>query len=112
MLERLAALDLKDADAQRYIDEARSMLSRAGSSKAYDRVDALLCSAGEARLKDLARAEALEREAHEAGSRIRRGNAVILGERGELSLTRLDRLQAAQHFKSAHWESGRVGRSD
>ena len=49
----------------------------------------------------MAGAEALEREAHEAANRIRHGKAAIRAERGELSLTRLDYLQAAQHFQSA-----------
>ena len=47
------------------------------------------------------RVEALEREASEAATRIRRGGAATRAERGELSLTRLDYLQAAAHFRAA-----------
>ena len=101
MLGRLAALDPEDIDAQGYIDEAREVLRQAASTKDYDRADALLSQAEETQDRILQRAEALEREAHEAASRIRRGKAATRAERGELSLTRLDYLQAAQHFQSA-----------
>ena len=101
MLERLAALDPEDADAQGYIDEAREVLRQAASTKDYDRADELLSKAEEAQDRSLRGAEALEREAHEATSRLRRGKAATRAERGELSLTRLDYLQAAQHFQSA-----------
>jgi Asp-tRNA(Asn)/Glu-tRNA(Gln) amidotransferase C subunit len=101
MLERLAALDLEDTDAQAHIDEAREVLRQADSTKDYDRADALLSQAEETQARKLERAEALEREAHEATSRIRRGTAATRAERGELSLTQLDYLQAAQHFKFA-----------
>jgi tetratricopeptide (TPR) repeat protein len=101
MLERLAALDPEDADAQGYIDEARQVLGQAASTKDYDQADALLSRAEEAQDSSLRRAEALEREAHEVASRIRRGKAATRAERGELSLTRLDYLQAALHFRTA-----------
>jgi len=101
MLERLAAFDPEDADAQSYIDEAREVLRQAASTKDYDRADALLSKAEEAQDRGLQGAEDLEREAHEAVSRLRRSKAATRNERGELSLTRLDYLQAAQHFKSA-----------
>jgi tetratricopeptide (TPR) repeat protein len=101
MLERLNALDPEDADAKGYIDEAREVLRRAGSAKDYDRADDLLSQAEEAQDRSLRRAEALEHEAHQAAIRLRRGKAATRAERGELSLTRLDYLQAAQHFQSA-----------
>jgi tetratricopeptide (TPR) repeat protein len=101
MLERLAALAPEDADAQRYIDEAREVLRQAASTKDYDRADALLSQAEEAQDFSLQRAEALEREAHDVASQKRLSTAATRAERGELSLTRLDYLQAAQHFKYA-----------
>ena len=101
MLGRLAALDPEDADAQSYIDEAREVLRQAASTKDYDLADELLSKAEEAQDRSLRGAEALEREAHDAASRIRHGKAATRAERGELSLTRLDYLQAAQHFQSA-----------
>jgi Asp-tRNA(Asn)/Glu-tRNA(Gln) amidotransferase C subunit len=39
MLERLAALDPEDTEAQGYIDEAREVLREAASTKDYDRAD-------------------------------------------------------------------------
>ena len=101
MLERLAALDPEDADAQSHIDEAREVLRQAASTKDYHRADELLSKAEEAQDRSLRGAEALEREAHEAASRLRRGKAATRAERGELSLTRLDYLRAAQHFQAA-----------
>jgi tetratricopeptide (TPR) repeat protein len=101
MLDRLAALDPEDVDARGYIDEAREGLGRADSTKEYDRADALLSKAEEAQERTLQRAEDLEHEAHEAVGHLRRRTAATRAERGELSLTRLDYLQAAQHFKSA-----------
>ena len=63
--------------------------------------DELLSRAEAAQYRRLRRAEGLAREAHEAVSRLRRVTAATRAERGELSLTRLDYLQAAQHFKFA-----------
>jgi hypothetical protein len=74
---------------------------QAASTDDYDRVDALLSKAEESQDRSLRRAEALEREAHDAANRLRRGKVATRAERGELSLTRLDYLQAAQHFRSA-----------
>ena len=61
----------------------------AASAKDYDRVDGLLSKAKEAQDRSLEVAEALEREAHEAANRLRRGKAATRAERGELSLTRV-----------------------
>jgi tetratricopeptide (TPR) repeat protein len=101
MLKRLAALDPEDKEAQGHIDEARKVLRQAASTREYGRADALLSQAEEAQDRTLRRAEDLEREVHQAVSRLRSGKAATRAERGELSLTRLDYLQAAQHFKSA-----------
>jgi tetratricopeptide (TPR) repeat protein len=101
MLERLAVLDPEDAEAQSYINEAREVLRRAASTKDYDRADALLSKAEEAQDRSLRSAEVFEHEARQAAGRLRRGKASTRAERGELSLTRLDYLQAAQHFNSA-----------
>src|SRR5271168_3304593 len=76
-------------------------LRQATSTKDYDRADELLSKAEDAQDRSLPGAEALEREAHEAASRLRHGKAATRAERGELSLTRLDYIQAAQHFQSA-----------
>jgi tetratricopeptide (TPR) repeat protein len=101
MLERLATLDPEDAEPLGYIQQARDILGQAASAADYNRVDELLSKAEAAQERGLQGAEDLEREAHEAASRIRRGTAATRAERGELGLTRLDYLQAAQHFKSA-----------
>ncbi len=101
MLEHLAALDPEDPEAQSHIDEAREVLRQAASTKDYDRADELLFTAEDAQDRSLREAEALEREAHEAARRLRRGKAATRAERGELSLTRLDYLQAARHFQAA-----------
>src|SRR5205823_473573 len=68
---------------------------------AYDHADALLAEAEESDMRAIRAAEALEREAKEAATRKRLSAAVTRAERGELSLTRLDYLQAGQHFKVA-----------
>jgi tetratricopeptide (TPR) repeat protein len=101
MLDRLAALDPEDAEAQNYIEEAQAILRRAASRADYDRSDELLSNAEDAQGRSLERVELLEREAHEAASRLRRSKAATRAERGELSLTRLDYIQAAHHFSAA-----------
>lgn len=101
MLERLAALDPEDVEALGYIEDAQQILRRAVSGADYDRSDELLTAAEEAQGRSLQRVEALEHEAHEAAGRLRRGKAETRAERGELSLTRLDYLQAAHHFHAA-----------
>jgi hypothetical protein len=101
MMNRLAALDPVDAEAQAYIDEAKKVLGRAASTADYDRADELLSKAEKAQEQSLRRVEALEREAHEAACRLRRSMAAIRAERGALSLTQLNYLQAAGHFREA-----------
>jgi hypothetical protein len=101
MLERLAGLDPEDDVASSYIEEARKLLGRASSSTDYDRADELLFNAEEKQDHNLRRAEALEREAQQVGSRLRYSISATRIERAELSLTRLDYLQAAHHFHFA-----------
>ena len=67
----------------------------------YDRADALLTSAEEADLVVARRAEDLARQASEAAEHRFLLAASRRAERGELSLTRLNYLEAAKHFKTA-----------
>jgi tetratricopeptide (TPR) repeat protein len=101
MLLRLSAVDSEDPATKAAIDEARAILSQANSIAEYDRSDALLASAEASTMRAIGEAEALEKEAKEAVRRKRRTAAATRAERGELSLTRLDYLQASQHFKAA-----------
>lgn len=94
MMERLAALDPKDTEARYFINEAREILLQAASANDYARADQLLLKAEDAQGESLQRVEALEREAHEVVKRLRLSKAATRAERGELSLTRLDYLQA------------------
>lgn len=68
MLERLAALDSEDAEAQCYIENAREILRRAASVGDYELADKLLFKAEEAQDRTLLRVEAFEREAHNAAA--------------------------------------------
>jgi tetratricopeptide (TPR) repeat protein len=101
MLQRLSALDPEDPATKALIEEARTLLARAQSADAYDRADKLLADAEASDMQAIRAAEAFEREAQEAASGKRRSAAATRAERGELSLTRLDYLQAGQHFKVA-----------
>jgi len=101
LLDRLTALNPEDAEARRLIEGARELLVRAKSSADYDAADGLLSQAEEAQNRTLQRAEELEHEAKEAARRLRAGAAATRAERGELSLTRLNYLQAAAHFRAA-----------
>lgn len=100
ILQRLSALDFEDPVTKAAIDEAGTILSRADSMAAYDRADALLADA-EASDMLASGKRRLSNEAQEAARRKRRSAAATRTERGEWSLTRLDYLQAAQHFKAA-----------
>jgi tetratricopeptide (TPR) repeat protein len=111
MLQRLAALDPDTAEIKSYIEQARAILSGAETPEAYDRADTLLAEAEASDMRAIRDAESLEREAREAATRKRRSAAATRAERGDLSLTRLDYLQAGQHFKAAaelvgHYEPG------
>jgi tetratricopeptide (TPR) repeat protein len=101
MLDRLAALEPEDIEAQGHIDEAREVLRDAASMADYDRADELLSMAEGAQVETLRRAEELAREANEAVRRLHLNTAATRAERGELSRTRLDYLQAAKHFREA-----------
>jgi hypothetical protein len=83
------------------IEEARAILRSAQSTADYDRADALLNEAETSELRAVQEAEVLERQAQEAWRRKRFVAAAIQAERGDLSLTRLEYLQASQHFKRA-----------
>ncbi len=101
MLQRLSALDPDTAEIKAYIEQARAILSTADTPEAYDCADALLAEVEASNMRAIRAAEALEREVKEAVSRKRLSAAATRAERGELSLTRLDYLQAGQHFKAA-----------
>jgi len=101
MLQRLGALDPDTPEIKAYIEEARAILSAAETAEAYHRADMLLAEAEASDMRAIRAAEALEREAKEAARRKRLSAAATRAERGELNLTRLDYLQAGQHFKAA-----------
>ena len=101
MLQRLSALDPEAPETKAYIEQARTILSTAQTPEAYDRADLLLAEAEASDMGALREAEALEQEAKEAARRKRLSAAATRSERGELSLTRLDYLQAGQLFKGA-----------
>jgi tetratricopeptide (TPR) repeat protein len=101
MLLRLSALEFDDPANKATIEEAREILRTAESAAAYDRADELLAVAEQADMWAIQQADALARDASEAANRKRHSAAATRAERGELRLTRLDYLQAAQHFKAA-----------
>ena len=101
ILQRLAALEPDSPESKAYIDHARAILSGAQTTEDYDRADMLLAEAEAADMQAIRAAEALQREVKEAARRKRPSAAATRAERGELNLTRLDYLQAAQHFKAA-----------
>lgn len=103
MVERLSGVAPEDVDqeAQTCITRAREILLHANSLAAYREADALLEKAESSYIRDIERAELLQKEALEAASRKRTAAAASRAERGELSLTRLNYMQAAEHFKAA-----------
>ncbi len=101
MLQRLEVLEPDTPETQAYIQQAHAMLSTAKGPQDYDRADQLLEQAEAADMRALREAETLQREAMEAVRRKRLSAAANRAERGELSLTRLEYLQAGQHFKAA-----------
>jgi tetratricopeptide (TPR) repeat protein len=101
MLQRLAVLDPENPKSKSILEQARTILNQAHSVAEYDRADALLAQVEAADTQGVQESEALEHEAREAVRGKRRGAAAARAERGELSMMRLDYLQAAQHFKVA-----------
>jgi hypothetical protein len=101
MLERLAALNPEDPAAQALIEQARALLRSANTEADYDRADQLLGQAEATELAAVRMAEDFARQAQEAANRRRLNAAAARAERGELELTRLNYLEAAQHFKAA-----------
>jgi PDZ domain/Tetratricopeptide repeat len=97
MVQRLAILQPQDPATQRLVQDACSAI-KGGD---YDRADRLLKQAETAELAAVGMAEELASQAQEAADQRRLNAAAILAERGELSLTRLNYLDAAQHFKAA-----------
>ncbi len=103
-VQRLAALQPQDPATQELVQEARAAIEVGD----YDRADRLLQQAETVELAAVGMAEELARQAQQAADRRRLNAAAILGERGELSLTRLRYWEAAAHFAAA---SQRVSRS-
>ena len=97
MLDRLAVLSPEDPAIKALIKQARTAVAEFN----YDDADQLLGEAEAAELAALRMAEQLARQAQEAVDRRRLNAAAARAERGELSLTRLRYLEAAQHFKAA-----------
>ena len=97
MQERLAALDPDDPAVKALIAAARAALD-VGE---YDRADTLLSQAETAELAAARQAEQLAHDAQATADRRRLNAAAARAERGELSLTRLNFLEAAEHFRAA-----------
>ena len=96
-VQRLAALQPQDPATQELVQEARAAIEVGD----YDRADRLLQQAETVELAAVGMAEELARQAQQAADRRRLNAAAILGERGELSLTRLRYWEAAAHFAAA-----------
>jgi len=97
MQARLAALDPDDPAITALIEQARAALE-AGH---FDHADALLHQAEAAEEVAARQAEQLAHDAQAAADQRWLNAAAARAERGELSLTRLDYLQAAAHFRAA-----------
>jgi len=98
MMDRLAAFDADDAEAQKYNDQAREILAHAASSQDYDRADELLSKAEQAQQAASDKIEAAE---HEAAIRRHRNQASTRDIRASASLTQLKYKEAATHFQAA-----------
>lgn len=97
IVDRLAVPRPEDEATKALVLTARSAIEEGQ----YDRADQLLTEAETAELGAVRTAGELARQAQEAADHRRRNAAEILAERGELALTRLKYLQAAEHFKAA-----------
>jgi tetratricopeptide (TPR) repeat protein len=97
MLDRLAALNPDDPVVRDKVEEARVAI-KAGD---YDRADQLLSEAENSDMAAVRLAERLAHQAQQAADQRRLSTAAIRAERGELSLTQLKYLDAAQHFQVA-----------
>ena len=97
MLDRLTALNPEDPAVKAQIEKARAAI-KAGD---YDRADRLLSEAESGDLAAVRMAEELARQVQQVIDQRRRSAAATRAERGELSLTRLDYLTAAEHFRTA-----------
>lgn len=97
MQERLAVLNPEDPATKALIEKARTALN-AGH---YDLADTLLSQAEAAEQAAARQAEQLARDAQAAANRRWLNAAAARAERGELSLTRLNYLEAAKHFQAA-----------
>ena len=97
MVKRLAVLRPEDEAAPALVEEVRSAIEKGD----YDRVDQLLAETEQIDLAAVRMAEDLARQAQGVAENRRRTAAAKRAERGELSLTRLDYLQAADHFRAS-----------
>ena len=97
MQERLAALNPEDPAINALIEKARAELDVGH----FDFADALLRQAEAAEEVAACQAKRLACIAQAAADRRWLNAAATRAERGELSLTRLDYLQAAEHFRAA-----------
>ena len=101
LLERLSVLEMESPETKSVLEKARAVLAQASTSKDYERADRLLQQAEEIELRAAEDAEKFAQEAQESAQRRRRSAAATRAERAALSMTRLDYLEAAGHFKSA-----------
>lgn len=97
MLERLAVLTQDDPAAQVLMEEAKSFIEEGD----YDHADSLLDEVETIELAAMRMANELARQAHEAADRCGLKASETLHLRGELSMTRLNYIQAAERFKAA-----------
>jgi tetratricopeptide (TPR) repeat protein len=97
LVDRLTVLESDSDPAGAALADARTAIEIGD----YDRADALLARAEEADLAAARSAEELARQATAAAERRFLLAASRRAERGELSLIRLNYLEAAEHFKTA-----------
>jgi tetratricopeptide (TPR) repeat protein len=97
MLDRLEALAPEDAEINAKVEAARAAIEEGN----YDRADRLLGEAEDAERAAIGMAEELAREAQAAVDRRRLNAAAARAGRGEIALTQLDYLRAADHFEQA-----------
>ena len=97
LLERLSALDAENIEGRELIGAARAAIEASD----HDRADELLGKAEAEELGAVLKAEEIQRQAQAAMERRRLAAAALRAQRGELSLIRLDYVQAGDHFKAA-----------
>ncbi|MGR9053737.1 MAG: tetratricopeptide repeat protein, partial [Gammaproteobacteria bacterium] len=97
LLERLAVFNPEDPTLKKLIEQARNAVNISD----YDRADRLLEKVETAEMEAVRKAEQLAADAQSEANRKRLKVAAVRAARGNISLTKLDYRQAAEHFKEA-----------